>query len=579
MDLSRIYREAVRDIQRWIGDDFEPPDLAVTDPEEGASRRQPGEYLITVSPDVADRGTERNLRSMFTAHIQGTLTDTVEREIGAITAGLPDGYDPEPAIRSVAIDDGIIPGALIDHRPGTGELRIASDALQHVDPATGTVEDPLAGALDAAVVHAHHNAPLYDHPGYTMPDPYPMEASGTVDGIDDLAEVFRSARGTFRDDHGIPPEHGMPGISLREQTAGSVDLDAETIRLDPRLLERMNRDRLDLELQEWLKAFYDDGLKEALRNRKPSVRQRYARYDPEMEVRQAYFDDFTDAAAKHSHEDHLIRFDRSKMRYFDPMLQVFRDHGARSTGDHELAHELDFANNPVTRQYWSKRPTFDGKYKEDYRNAVVEAITTFEQYVSGGRQDAAAVDAVEDPWEAPFFLHGLLAIGDRDDPAEAEYDPAGVTNPYEFGLYTALSVKDGFEHRYDEDDALELTRDLLYTVTTTPRGLTGVVERSFDMRPVPNYPRTLRVYDRMARDADDPEQLLATAAGNIADDITSLGGGSGLDDADEDRALELFYEGKAVLRSYGRRVGGFGDAPEPMDRLDAGVTELQQRYG
>ncbi|MFP4175533.1 MAG: hypothetical protein ACLFSW_07150, partial [Halobacteriales archaeon] len=79
-----------------------------------------------------------------------------------------------------------------------------------------------------------------------------------------------------------------------------------------------------------------------------------------VDVQEAYFDALDEAAAKLSHTAHRVRFDRSKMRFLDPLERTFRSSGTRSTADHELTHELDFANNPVTRQYWSTKPAFDG---------------------------------------------------------------------------------------------------------------------------------------------------------------------------------------------------------------------------
>ncbi len=589
MDLSRIYRDAVEDVRERIGDEIDPPALQVTEMAGSISRRSAdaGTPAIAIDPVDAGRLNRGGLRSVFTAQIHGALTDTVRAEVEEIGDAVPDDYgDTEGAIGEVTVHPVLEDrDALLAYNPTTTELGVAPSALRHVDPVRSHIAPPLSTLLTQAVAHAHHNAPLYDHPGYTAETAYHMSDTDSVGDVDSLRDVFRDARDRFTDEHSIPSGHDLPALFVTHQTAGATDLDDGSIHLDGRLLEVMNHDRLERELQEWLKAFYDDALHAALQDRAPTIRERYAAHDPAVEVEQAYFDDFDDAAAKHRHEDHLIRFDRSKMRYVDPLAQEFRSDATLATADHELTHELDFANNHVTRQYWSTRPAFDGTYKEDFRNAVVEAITTFEQHASGGRQNAEALDVIDDPWSVPFFLRGILAIDDGADPGDLEYDPISITNPYEFGLYTALSVRDAVAQRYGADEADDRARDFLYTVTTSPAGMVGILERTADMRPGPNYLRTLRVYDEMAQETDDIDDLLAPAADSIADDIVALGtdrpGGRGRDlaAADEDRALALFYEGKAVLTVYDHRGAGFPDGPQEMDRLDTEISELQQWYG
>lgn len=581
MDIRRIYAQAEADVQGWLGTEFAAPDLRLDPSLPDVSRRDPEAYTVAVDPDAVSHGTDRNLRSLFIAHITGSLTDIITETLAAHETVLPDGYlDTGFSLDTVDMDASLPDGALIGHKPGWSTLSVAPPALKYVDPDAGAVDEPLATLLEQAVVHAHHSLPLHAHPGYLSDEPYTVAAPDRVGAVHALAPIRGAAQRAFRGMYGIPEGRDLPSVTTAERTGGGVDLDAGTVELDARLLDRMHPGRLERELIEWYKAFHDDALIATLQDRSPAMAERYAAYDPAVDVEEAYFEKLEDAAAKHRHADHRVRFDRSKMPRFDPLARSFRDEDTAATGDHELVHELDFANNPVTRQYWANRAAFDGKYHEDFRNAVVEAITTFEQYVSGGRRDSAAAAAVDDPWRVPAFFDGFLAMTDDADPAEVEHDAASITNPYEFGLYTALSIQDGFAHRYGSR-ATELTRDFLFTVTTTPDGLKGALERSFDLRPDPNYPRDLRVAGEQAAAADDLDATFVPVADDITADVAELGfhHGAGQVPGTRDRALGLYYEGRALMAGYRAHRGMADDLPRELQRLDVETRELRRWYG
>lgn len=569
MALDDAYERAVEKVDAMVPRSMPEPGLDVQRGVDDGIRREPQNYRLVLD-ESAVSALDRELEVQIENQITRFFADAVRSEVRDISRSLPERYGGVP-LDTVTFDRSLTgDGAVLAHAfPAT--LRIGPAALGSIDPAGQEVERPLSTLLTSEVAHAALNADLYGHPGFVREEPYRMDGLDLLHDTGAVREVYGEAREEFREAHDLPDDRAMPGLGILRRRGAATDLDRGTVAVDRDLLPMLDARRTRDEFGHWLKAFHDDGLERALRDRAPAIADRYAAFDPEVRVDEAYFDVLDDGVGKHNHDRHRIRIDTSKIPLFDPFQQRFLEAGARYIGDHELTHDLDFTNSAATRAFWDDRASYDGKYTEDYRNAPVEVITAYEEFRSGGRRGAEAVDVVDAPWDVPHFLRKLPAVRAEAHPDDLEYDPIDMSDPYEFGLFTALNLQRGFEAA-DVDDPVRRTRRELYTRDTSLESMKRLLSRGFARRGIPDYAGIVSGVEHLAEGMDAPmPDALAGLGEMVAGELSEAETG--------EEALGPVYRGKAVLSVYRHRVEpDWQDAPPALKRLDGAVSDALRDY-
>ncbi|MDY6777217.1 MAG: hypothetical protein SVU32_01000, partial [Candidatus Nanohaloarchaea archaeon] len=278
-------------------------------------------------------------------------------------------------------------------------------------------------------------------------------------------------------ENGYTPAEQMGGdeVELVSQTAYRITVSDDAV-IGEEGCQEWTEERLSEYYQDCLREIYGQAAAARLEESVGELEERYSPFDPSIEIDAVAFREGRSNAA-YNRGDALVKLPVSYLDDIDPRDATLASENRRSTFMHEAAHALQFGTNRhagVLADHVTD--TKDGEYKEDVRRAAIEAITKYEEPLPGSSRidHERTVEALTDPWRLP----------DLDVRPEGRYSD----DPYELGHLAAYAIDTAFTEQYEEELAEELTREFLLNAVTTPTGLEGAIDRSFEIREVPNYP-------------------------------------------------------------------------------------------
>lgn len=344
-----------------------------------------------------------------------------------------------------------------------------------------------------------------------------------------------------------------------------------------------------------IERFYETGLWMVVEEQSAELRDRYDHLDPWVAVDEVEFTDLRDedgngCDGSFDSDRRAIKLDDGLMPGIDPVrrgLSEDRSYGSvgrrvKQVTIHEAAHALMYAKNPHTEtlsDHVSVTTEDHDAYTDDVRRTSLEAISRFEQYREhpNGR-DKIYRSLLEDPWQVPRLFHDHVRKRPEDDHL--------FDDPYKLGHFAAHAIDIGFQEEYGPEKGRELAREYLLTCVTSPTGLEGAVERSFELRGLSYYPRLVdSIYDTLKRVDEDtdfvfhdvPEYRERPEICNILDShddleaamttaVNEIDAGLAAATTTEEH-VHRFHEGKALLQAY-REVEPPSTWPEPVQELD-----------
>ncbi len=357
------------------------------------------------------------------------------------------------------------------------------------------------------------------------------------------SDVYQQVIDRFADDCGVEPV--PPAIKIDLFRIG-VEADPDTYTLEMGVIPytRMERDVFQDMVYDALHDLYNAALETAVNEHCDALEDLYAPFDPGFTLETQCFadlspddDEETEDYSKGEYLRHrgCIRIDATHMENVDPKRQTVESKMLDRLLRHECVHAMHYGTNP---HIWTLREhisdTTDDSHT-DVRRASIEAITTFEQYRIHGQDKnwERRFRRLRDPWQVPdvFMEHT-----DMDEYGDSLFD-----NPYRLGHFTAHAVDAAFQEVYSEEDGRELTREFLLHGVTTPTGLVGAIESSFDLRGLPYYPDRVQTWEDWLSQQDHPEEQVE----EMYDAGMAL-----LEDVDTEQAqLTCFYELHALLHA------------------------------
>lgn len=251
-------------------------------------------------------------------------------------------------------------------------------------------------------------------------------------------------------------ETGNGKRTERHNVGFYIDEPNNNIIVNRDIVPELNPDLLDEDFRYMIKRYHDLSLESSVEDRVAPWVERL-RPENELSYSHVYFDNLDKGVGKYNHSSGLIRVDESKIKDFNPITGLF-ENGNSLSGEsiklHELVHDLDFSNNPETVEYSKTKGDTDIR---DPRNSVIEAPTTFEEFLLGWEKRNAAIQAFEDPENNADFFEGY-PISELDGAGE----PGTIQDPYNMGLFTALNIHEAFMNDFGAREGTLMTRDLLY---------------------------------------------------------------------------------------------------------------------
>lgn len=333
----------------------------------------------------------------------------------------------------------------------------------------------------------------------------------------------------------------------------------DRIILNEEILDELQPELLNEDFRYMLKRYHDFSLQRSLENRGfPYVKS--LRDQNDLCVENVYFANLEDGAADFNEERQRIRVDLSRISDFNPETGFFQSGSGSLPGItlklHELVHDLDFTNNPETRNYSSAIGSTDIR---DPRNAVLEAPTTFEVYIAGWKVRTDAVEAFKNPLENRGFFEGYPV-------SSIEKGEKGtIQDPYNMGLFTALTVHSRMMDLHGVEEGTDKTRDILFKNSWDLEEMERVLEGGMEYRDVPNIPRQKKIAHQ-ALESENMEETVDEEAQRILEDI---------DQADNmDQLVELTLQGTELVEKY-EQERGFYNPPDALWELDAEVVFLR----
>ena len=226
--------------------------------------------------------------------------------------------------------------------------------------------------------------------------------------------------------------------------------------------------------------------------------------------------------------------------------------------DHEVMHALHFQNNPhvlgLSKLVSSDVAGDEAEYKTDLRRASIEAITVFEEELNHEIEDSGLDIDFNNPYLTADILSHECSPGE-----EFLYD-----SPYDLGKAVAFTVDSALREEHGEEKGRELARDYLMNIITSPTGLEGAIERSLEMRGLPDFHSYLREYHDRIVDVQDGEQELIEIGEEIANEFDP-------ETADENQTLEAYYKVKAAESTFYELEGFF-----PPEEYDSSIREVKR---
>lgn len=317
--------------------------------------------------------------------------------------------------------------------------------------------------------------------------------------------------------------------------------------------------------EETLQAHYDAALKELYReavgelvtDASELLDRRYDGLETDIEVDEVVIDPDRDTAA-YTRGRGVVKVPDSFYSLVDPAATTVTDPGAWSTVVHETAHALQFGTSPVANQlasHISESLPDDAVYKEDVRRAGIEAITKYEEPRPGSSRidHHETLQRLKDPWR----LHELAI------------EPSGPykDDPYALGHLAAYAIEEGLTATHGREDGKELTRSFLLEAVTTPKGLEGAIDRSFELRGLPSYPAMVQQYYNEVAAADDRDTMVNETAHTLD---------RGLATWDPDAMLEGFLDGHAFIDAVDAVMD---EQPFAVEQLETTLEMVEEVFG
>lgn len=288
----------------------------------------------------------------------------------------------------------------------------------------------------------------------------------------------------------------------------SLEAENNQIILNTEIMEELHPKLLSEDFRYILKRYHDLSLEQAMQERViPYVE--ILRNENDLSARNFYFDELEKGEADYNQDKGRIRIDYSRLKDFNPEKKIFESGFKHLPGGsmmlHEAVHDLDFTNNTNTRKYGE----FLGETEAgDPRNAVLEAPTTFEVFMSGWNTRSRAVRAFENPSENLDFFEGYLEEDKSGDSKTIQY-------PYNMGLFTALNIHEVMMERHGVERGTEETREILYDNSWDLDQMRQVLEEVMERRNVPNIPK----YKRKVKEVlEEDSEALSKEASRILEE-------------------------------------------------------------
>lgn len=371
----------------------------------------------------------------------------------------------------------------------------------------------------------------------------------------DPEEAARMLYQGAADDFGfmLQTDFRVPDLVLEESVMDSgdpvgysIDHEADLIALNTEMLADMNPDLLEEDFRYMLKRYHDLSLEETVRKEVvPYIEG--LRDEAEMQVETVIFDDLEEGVGSYDPEMDVMRVDYSKLREFDPVTGSFEP-GEGLTGSgilvHEGTHDLDFTSNQSSLEYLKRISDAD---IDDPRNAVLEAPTTFEVLMAGQEVRTQVLEAFENPGENLKFFA-------RYPPESDGSISDSINDPYNMGLFTALSIHTEMMERHGVEKGTRYTRDVLYGNNWDLDDMMEVMETTYGMRDVANVPYHIREVGEIL---DEGVDAAAEEAERLSDVET------------EEEALRA----RILITEFEDRQG-FGNAPDALDELDEEAVDI-----
>jgi len=275
----------------------------------------------------------------------------------------------------------------------------------------------------------------------------------------------------YKTDSAVPYRHKLlVPSSLRD----SIDRSEYTIRIGKDDLKQYGRNKLQKTFLASLKMNADMALEELYQDHQDDIARHYETLDPAFDIDHVIFSSRTMSKGQYSYSSNTVRIDDSAIKYID------LENGTPKEGEkHELVHAVVHHETVHGLQYGmddayqalSER-TFDLPVGNENSDAFIEAATTFEHRRRHPVDDDAVPDELATAAEAgPDSLRNY---------AETHKDEI-LGDEYTLGFLSASAVYSAFKDDYDEEKALDLTREWLMTCATTAHGMEGTVAQAFEM--------------------------------------------------------------------------------------------------
>jgi hypothetical protein len=345
-----------------------------------------------------------------------------------------------------------------------------------------------------------------------------------------------------------------------------IDHDSYTLAIAPESILQDCPDDIKDSIKDEIGKMYNKVIEIVAAEEKDKLLERYHPFDATISYRSISFDaDISDdSAGSYSPEHRHIKINEKYMQYIDPFHQRIdgKEDKLRGIIRHEIAHNLTYVNNKNAFTLRNHVRNDTDSYKEDIRRGFLEAITKFEQY---NERDVATYNridqAIEDLWDLPQEMEHYPEL-------DGERDKGTMRDPYRLGYVTAYAVKTAFQDRHSSQEDLEMTREYFLHCITTPKGMRGTIEQSFELRDVPNYPHLLSEHYRLMDDMEsDPAAELTGVFEEIEAELRQA--------TSREEALENYLRASAVLSSL-REITG--DLTGPAEELKEAAEETRSTW-
>lgn len=375
-------------------------------------------------------------------------------------------------------------------------------------------------------------------------------------------QIYREAFESFKKDYKTdfrPPElvlddnvlEGVKGL-FGEQAGYFIDHENDQIVLNTEIVGDLHPSLLEQDLQYMMKRYHDLSLEEKVRRDViPYVHS--LKPESEVNVQEVVFAELDDAEGCYNPKHEVMKVDHSRLQDFDPVTGQFRSGFEGLSGAvillHEEVHDRDFSINPDSRNYLNNLTTTD---RNDPRNAVLEAPTTFEVFMAGWDVRDKALQAFENPLENLEFFRNYPAEGGEDA------DKDELIYPYNMGLFTALTVHNAMMQERGVHEGTRVTRDILYGNDWDLQQMQGILETTFERREVPNVPK----HRRRAAEAVENDRHNEEAS-----EIIKM-----LEESEEDAAIR----GNELIREY--RQNSNTKNSKAVEELHEAISDTERQF-